>query len=276
MITGGAGGIGKATAEQMAIRGIDLILIDFNGKLLEKTVTEFQKKYPDIKIIGKTMDLTKIVDEDEYQKFEDEFRNFKIGILFNNAGIAEYNLLRFTEGTHSKIKGICNLNAIVPTLLCKMVLPQMLERRIGLILTMASASAMAPCAILPVYGSTKIFVRQLSDSLGRSYPSTQNGVVFHEFHPQFVRTPMTTQGPETIDVTGFLQKIIFPDVEEWVKSALKTVGKHPGGSCGWIFFEPMIYWQLTLEKIGDIFMGSKDKQRQIFIERRDKNLQKKN
>ena len=87
---------------------------------------------------------------------------------------------------------------------------------------MASASAMAPCAILPVYGSTKIFVRQLSDSLGRSYPSTQNGVLFHEFHPQFVRTPMTTQGPETIDVTGFLQKIIFPDVEEWVKSALKV------------------------------------------------------
>ena len=33
---------------------------------------------------------------------------------------------------------------------------------------------------------------------------------------------MTTQGPETIDVTGFLQKIIFPDVEEWVKSALKV------------------------------------------------------
>ena len=105
MITGGAGGIGKATAEQMALRGIDLILIDFNGKLLEKTITEFQEKYPDIKIIGKTMDLTKIVDEDEYQKFEDEFRKFKIGILFNNAGIAEYNLLRFTEGTHSKIKG---------------------------------------------------------------------------------------------------------------------------------------------------------------------------
>ena len=87
---------------------------------------------------------------------------------------------------------------------------------------MSSASAMAPCAILPVYGSTKSFVRQLSDSLGRSYPANEHGVVFHEFHPQFVRTPMTTEGPETIDVTGILQKFVFPDVDEWVNSALKV------------------------------------------------------
>merc|ERR1712227_411286 len=60
MITGGAGGIGKATAEQMAIRGIDLILIDFNGKLLEKTVTEFQKKYPDIKNLKTNSEISKL------------------------------------------------------------------------------------------------------------------------------------------------------------------------------------------------------------------------
>merc|ERR1712200_58341 len=59
LITGGAGGIGKSTAHQMAQRGIDLFLIDFNEKLLEKTVAEIRRKYPDIKVVGKTMDLTK-------------------------------------------------------------------------------------------------------------------------------------------------------------------------------------------------------------------------
>ena len=58
-----------------------------------------------IKVVGKTMDLTKIVAEEDFVKLEEEIKNFKIGILFNNAGIAEYNLLRFTEGTHRSIKG---------------------------------------------------------------------------------------------------------------------------------------------------------------------------
>merc|ERR1719234_1555345 len=40
LITGGAGGIGKATAVEFAQRGIDLYLMDFNGTLLEKTLNE--------------------------------------------------------------------------------------------------------------------------------------------------------------------------------------------------------------------------------------------
>ena len=103
LITGGAGGIGKACAAQFAQRGIDIFLIDFNGALLEQTVTDLRKQYPKINIKSKVMDLTKLKDENVYNQFEEEIGDLKIGILFNNAGIAEYKLLRFVEDTHKEI-----------------------------------------------------------------------------------------------------------------------------------------------------------------------------
>ena len=42
IITGGAGGIGKALAEEMAERGCYLVLADVNAELLEKTAVELR------------------------------------------------------------------------------------------------------------------------------------------------------------------------------------------------------------------------------------------
>ena len=87
----------------MARRGIDLYLIDFNKDLLSKTVVELSRAFPKIQVKSKVMDMTKLRDEQEFNKFRDELQSLKIGILFNNAGIAEYKLFRYTENTHSDI-----------------------------------------------------------------------------------------------------------------------------------------------------------------------------
>jgi len=42
IITGGAGGIGRALAEEMAERGCYLVLADLNTELLEKTAAELR------------------------------------------------------------------------------------------------------------------------------------------------------------------------------------------------------------------------------------------
>ena len=49
------------------------------------------------------MDLTKLLNEAEYEKMKKELSEMEIGILFNNAGIAEYKALKFCENTHKKI-----------------------------------------------------------------------------------------------------------------------------------------------------------------------------
>ena len=87
----------------MAQRGINLYLIDFNKELLTETVADLSECFPKIDIKSKVMDMTKLRNEDEFNEFREEMNSIKIGILFNNAGIAEYKLFRYTENTHKEI-----------------------------------------------------------------------------------------------------------------------------------------------------------------------------
>jgi len=87
-------------------------------------------------------------------------------------------------------------------------------------MVMSSASGVHPCSILPVYGSSKSFVLQLSQSLQGAYPTAETGLVFHALHPHFVKTPMTTKRGEG-PVKKF-KKQFFPDADKWMKSALKV------------------------------------------------------
>ena len=87
-------------------------------------------------------------------------------------------------------------------------------------MTMSSASATCPCAILPVYGSTKSFVLQLSQSLQNAYPTSETGLVFHAFHPFFIKTTMTTK--DGVDPIEFLQSYFFPTGDKWMECALKV------------------------------------------------------
>ena len=89
----------------------------------------------------------------------------KIGILFNCAGIIEHNFFRFCSNSHGQLKSLVDVNATVPGLLYHAVLPQMVKRRNGLMLCMASASNMSPQPFIPFYGATKSFLFHLSRSL---------------------------------------------------------------------------------------------------------------
>ena len=82
-----------------------------------------------------------------------------------NQGIAEYKIFRFCANTHKELLSLCNINMIAPTLIYHAVLPQMVERRNGLMLVMASASNMSPQPLLPTYGATKSYVYHLSACL---------------------------------------------------------------------------------------------------------------
>jgi len=49
------------------------------------------------------MDLRKLLDEKVFQEFKKEMEKEKIGILFNNAGVAEYKIFNFVKNTHQEM-----------------------------------------------------------------------------------------------------------------------------------------------------------------------------
>lgn len=102
LITGGAAGIGFAAAEYLAQRGKNLYLIDYNAEQLEATKTLLEKKY-NIKVTTEQMDLTKLLDPYTYHSFTRRINQKKIGICFNNAGIAEQSVNQFLQNSHSHL-----------------------------------------------------------------------------------------------------------------------------------------------------------------------------
>lgn len=87
LVTGSAGGIGKAIAQKLADEGACVVVTDINKERLNDTAEEFNKKTGKDNFIALLMDVTK---EDDIEKcFKDILLAFcGIDIIVNNAGIS--------------------------------------------------------------------------------------------------------------------------------------------------------------------------------------------
>ena len=100
------------------------------------------------------------------------FSKLNVTVLVNNAGVAELKTGR-EQGYHRHpLNELClmsNLNAVVPSIMLKMILPRMERNKLGYVIMVGSAAAMAPFATLPLYGATKSFVHHLTKALRVSF-----------------------------------------------------------------------------------------------------------
>jgi short-subunit dehydrogenase len=51
IVTGAAMGLGRAAAKDLASKGANLTLVDYNEKSLSEAKNEISKEFPDVKII---------------------------------------------------------------------------------------------------------------------------------------------------------------------------------------------------------------------------------
>src|SRR5688572_7329575 len=86
IITGAAMGLGLAAAKQLASKGANLTLVDFNEKSLASAKEELAKEFPSVKVVTVVGDASK---EQDVKKYVDEaVKAFgRIDGLYNNAGI---------------------------------------------------------------------------------------------------------------------------------------------------------------------------------------------
>lgn len=82
--------------------------MDLKTSLLDETVAELKKVNPNVKIKAVAFDLTTLTSENGFNEFKSSLTGIKIGILFNNAGIAEYKAYRFTEESRNEINMLVN------------------------------------------------------------------------------------------------------------------------------------------------------------------------
>jgi uncharacterized protein len=161
LITGASNGIGLELAKVHASKGDNLVLVARNlSKLNELKATLEQQFNVKVYTIGK--DLSQL---DAVQAVYDETTQQKIQVdyLINNAGFGEFGM--FVETDWSKEAQMIQLNITALTQFTKLYLRDMVARRSGKIMNVASTAAFQSGPMMAVYYATKAYVLSFSEAV---------------------------------------------------------------------------------------------------------------
>jgi short-subunit dehydrogenase len=184
-ITGAARGIGHATAKALLARGARVIIGDRDVAVLESAVAGLR---PLGQVSGYPLDVT---DKESFQTFLDKARTDGAGhldVLINNAGVMPVG--PFLEQTEQTIRSAIEVNFYGVLTGCQLVLPEMVKRRRGHIVNIASMAGMVAVPGQVVYAGTKFAVVGLSTAMADEF--APQGVEVTVILPTFTNTELIT------------------------------------------------------------------------------------
>lgn len=201
VITGGASGIGLATAKKLAAKGMNLVLADIEQSALDTAVADFEGQ--NVPVLGVRTDVGELGDvqilaDAAWDRFGGVY------VLFNNAGVAIHGALQ--DMTHKDWEWSIKVNlwGVIHGVEC--FSSRMIEQgEGGHIVNTASFAGLVPNRGLGVYCVTKYGVVGLSECLGRDLRDDNIGVSV--LCPMMVHTnigdsarnrPEEMGGPETV------------------------------------------------------------------------------
>ena len=160
LITGGGRGLGKAAALALAAEGVDIAITGRNEDVLLQTVSELQAF--GVKAIHAVFDVS------DFEAVKAGITNIKaafghIDILINNAGIGKFG--NFLDLEPETFKQILDVNVLGLYYVTHAVLPDMIERRSGDIINVASSAGLRGNPGTSAYTASKFAVVGLSEAL---------------------------------------------------------------------------------------------------------------
>lgn len=183
IVTGASSGIGAATARELARRGTTLILAARRVDKLEAQAQAIREAGGEaIAVPTDVSDANQVT-----QLAERAMATFgRIDVLVNNAGAGWSRPL--ASSPRDEVIGLLEANLLGAIVLTRAVLPDMLERRRGAVISVGSLSGRV--AMEPLYSASKYGLRGFSLALRRQLAGS--GVSVSLVSPGNIDTAMTT------------------------------------------------------------------------------------
>jgi NADP-dependent 3-hydroxy acid dehydrogenase YdfG len=166
IITGAGTGMGRSTAAQLAAEGASVVLVGRRGEVLDEVASAITADGG--KAVTRAADICSKNDVDALVTWVGESLG-PVDILVNNAGSASkvLNVRWISQEEWNDVLDV-NLNAVY--LLTQAVLPDMLARKTGTIITVSSLAAVNPNLLGgAAYGAAKAAVRNFMTYLHNTF-----------------------------------------------------------------------------------------------------------
>lgn len=179
-ITGGAQGIGRATAEAFAARGAHVAIGDLDLGLARQAAHAF----------GGTAHRLDVGDLESYRAFLDEVAaaHGDLTVLVNNAGVMPNGGFLELDDRTNRLMIEVNLFGVVHGM--RLALPGMLERGRGHVVNVASLAGKFPVPGLAMYNASKYAVVGLTAATRREY--ADRGISITAVLPSAVDTALAS------------------------------------------------------------------------------------
>jgi uncharacterized protein len=161
LVTGASAGIGKALAAELAAGGTNLILTARRRDRLAELAKQFHTEY---KINAEIFeaDLAHPSAPSEIFQITKE-KGIAVDLLINNAGFGQYGEVASVEP--QRLLDMVQVNCTAVLHLTRLFLPDMIARRRGDVLIVASTAAFQAVPYISTYAATKVFDLFLAEGL---------------------------------------------------------------------------------------------------------------
>ena len=162
LVTGGTSGIGYEIARLLATDGYNLVLVARSSERLLEASDEFQELGVDVLMIDKDL-FDPAAAREVYHELKSQ--GIQIDVLINNAAQGQKGKLN--DVPLERHLEIIQLNITTVVSLTKLFLDDMLKRKHGRILNLASVVSKTPAPEFAIYAASKAFVLSFSEAIAK-------------------------------------------------------------------------------------------------------------
>lgn len=204
IITGGAQGLGEATAKMLAREGAKVAITDINGAGADAIAADINAELGEGTAFAWQHDVT---DAERWQVVVNEAHDAMGGlnILVNNAGIGSLGSVE--DEDYAMFQKVMTVDVDSIFLGCKYAIPLMRDHGLGSIINISSIAGIIASGNYVAYNTAKAAVRHMSKSIALHCAKTGGQIRSNSVHPVFINTPILDRTKEMFGEEEALAKL---------------------------------------------------------------------